>query len=181
SHLRHRLEALHGKQDPTAIETAWPHLSNEDRWIRWAARIVLEHQPLASWKDKALAEKNPAARLEALLAAARLGGVCPTHRKDGHVVDTALREELLAALLAMDFQTLGAEQQLGHVRISQIITCETAPKIEMKNIHLLDDLCQHLPQRMASRAKLIVTNVRSFAVMAHRNSVEARCTLTAGQ
>ncbi len=119
--LRHTLEALHGKQDPKAVDTAWPHLSSPDRWIRWAARVVLEHQPLATWKSKALAESNATARLEALLAAARLGGVCPTHRKEGHLVDTALGKELLAALLAMDFHNLTPEQQLGHVRISQII------------------------------------------------------------
>jgi putative heme-binding domain-containing protein len=128
--LRHQLEAFHGKQDPKAVETAWPHLSSSDRWIRWAARVVLEHQPLTTWKAKALSETNPAARLEALLAAARLGGVCPTHRKDGHVVDTALGEELLGALLSMDFSTLSTEQKKAHVRISQIIMNRFGPPNE---------------------------------------------------
>jgi putative heme-binding domain-containing protein len=115
--LRRSLEALHGKQDPQAIETAWPHLDHEDRHIRWAARTILEHQPRAQWEAKALASGN----VEALLALARVGGVCPTHRQPGHAVDTALRDRLIAALLKIDFAKLGEEQKLAHVRVMQIV------------------------------------------------------------
>ena len=40
--LRKRLEAFHGKVDPQALETLWPHLNSPDRSIRYAARIALE-------------------------------------------------------------------------------------------------------------------------------------------
>src|SRR5262249_8283372 len=40
--LRHRLEAFHGKNDPTAIDFSWPHLNSPDRFIRYAARIAIE-------------------------------------------------------------------------------------------------------------------------------------------
>ncbi len=43
----HQLEAFHGKQDPKAVEAAWPHLGDKDRFIRWAARTAIEHQPVA--------------------------------------------------------------------------------------------------------------------------------------
>jgi hypothetical protein len=75
--LRHSLEAFQGKQDPKAVETAWPHLSSEDRYIRAAARTVLEHQPLAEWQAKALAETNVTAQLEALLSLTRDYGCMP--------------------------------------------------------------------------------------------------------
>ena len=115
--LRRSLEALHGRQDPQAIETAWPHLSHEDRHIRWAARTILEHQPRAQWQEKALASGN----VEALLALARAGGVCPTHRQPDHAVDTALRDKLIAALLKLDFAKLTPGQKLAHVRVMQIV------------------------------------------------------------
>ena len=115
--LRRSLEALHGKQDPQAVGIAWPHLSHPDRHIRWAARTVLEHQPRAGWQDKALA----GGPLEALLALARVGGVCPTHRTPDHKVDLALRERLIAALLKPDFAKLSEEQKQAHVRVMQIV------------------------------------------------------------
>lgn len=119
--LRHQLEALHGKQDPVALETAWPHLSHSDRFIRWAARTVLEHQPSATWEARALAETDPTAQLEALLALARVEGVCPLHRSEDAVVNTATRDKLFAALLNLDWSKLTAEQKIAFVRVSQIV------------------------------------------------------------
>ncbi len=66
--LRHRLEAFHGKVDPKAVETAWPFLSHEDRYIRFAARAAIEHQPYQEWQARALKETNPMAAINALLA-----------------------------------------------------------------------------------------------------------------
>jgi putative heme-binding domain-containing protein len=119
--LRHALEAFHGKQDPKAVETAWPHLRSEDRYIRAAARTVLEHQPLAEWEAKALAETNATAQLEALLALTRRTGVCETHREENHVVNTAARDAILAALLKQDFATLTNDQRMAYVRLTQIV------------------------------------------------------------
>lgn len=70
---RHDLEAFHGHQDPKAVETAWPYLSSPDRWLRYAARIAIESQPVASWRQRALEESNTEAALTALLALARMG------------------------------------------------------------------------------------------------------------
>lgn len=119
--LRHSLEAFHGKQDPKAVETAWPHLSSEDRYIRSAARVVLEHQPLAEWEAKALAETNATAQLEALLAMTRLTGKCPTHRPEGAKVDTSKRDQILAALLKHDFSKLTNDQRMAYVRLIEIV------------------------------------------------------------
>jgi putative heme-binding domain-containing protein len=118
---RHQLEAFHGKQNPQAVDTAWVHLDSSDRYIRWAARTILEHQPAAQWQVKALAETNPAKQLEALLALARVAGVCPTHRKPDAVVDQATRDQLLAALLKLDWAKLTPDQKLAHVRIVEIV------------------------------------------------------------
>lgn len=142
--LRHELEAYHGKADPKAIAAAWVHLSSDDRHIRWAARTILERQPLASWKEKALAETDPVKQTEALLALARLGGICPYHRvpakplgapagekaikaaavPEGATptppVDTALRDSILEALISIDFAALPPHSQSTLVRTVQV-------------------------------------------------------------
>src|SRR5262245_61136959 len=80
---RRKLEAFHGKQDPAAVETAWPFLSSSDRYLRYAARVAIEHQHPAGWRGKALAEKDPNAALAALLALVRVSGSDPYHREKG--------------------------------------------------------------------------------------------------
>jgi putative heme-binding domain-containing protein len=121
SELRHQLAAFHGKADPKAVAFAWPHLSDKDRFIRSAARTVLEHNPIAEWETKALNEKNATAQLEALLALTRLTGVCPAHRKEGYVVNTAKRDQILAALLKRDFIKLTNDQRMAYVRLIEIV------------------------------------------------------------
>ena len=49
----------HGKTDPKAVEAAWPYLGHEDRFIRFAARVAIEHQDPKTWQERALAEKDP--------------------------------------------------------------------------------------------------------------------------
>jgi len=70
---RKKLESFHGKQDPAALEAAWPQLASPDRYLRYAARIAVEHQPVASWQEKVLAEKNPVALIQGAIALARHG------------------------------------------------------------------------------------------------------------
>jgi putative heme-binding domain-containing protein len=119
--IRRFLESFHGKADPKAVETVWPHLSDKDRFIRAAARTALEHNPVAEWETKALNEKNATAQLEALLALTRVTGVCPTHRAPDHVVNTAMRDKLWAALLKRDFKKLNNEQRMAYVRLTEIV------------------------------------------------------------
>jgi putative heme-binding domain-containing protein len=120
--LRHKLEAFHGRVDPSAVAFAWPHLNSPDRFIRWAARTAVEHQPVGQWSDRALTESNHSLRVEALLALARVGGISPPHRtKNSPPVDTALAAKLLAALTASDWSALDAERRLAFVRTAQIV------------------------------------------------------------
>jgi hypothetical protein len=73
--VRHDLEALHlTREDPRAVAAAWPYLGDEDRPIRYAARVALETVSPAAWKARALAETDAATALGGLLALARVGG-----------------------------------------------------------------------------------------------------------
>jgi putative heme-binding domain-containing protein len=71
--LRRKLEAYHTKNDPAAIDFAWPHLDSADRNIRYAARVAVEHQDPKLWQARALAETRVTALNQALIALVRAG------------------------------------------------------------------------------------------------------------
>jgi len=105
--LRHQLEAFQGKQNPKAVDFAWPYLDSNDRFIRYAARIAIESQPVAEWQDRALAETRTNAALTALLALARCGGE-----------DTQL--PLLLALAKFKLVGASEEMQLDKLRVMEL-------------------------------------------------------------
>ncbi len=119
--LRRQLEAFHAKQDPEAIEVAWPQLGSRDFFIRWAARTAVEHQPRESWQEKVFAETNAQAKIEALLALTEVAGIDPQHRKPNDPPnDPALGARILETLAAFDFKSLSNEQRIAVARIAQI-------------------------------------------------------------
>src|SRR5690606_9013174 len=70
--LRRELEALHVAGAPASgLELAWENLKNSDRYVQYAARIAVEHQPISTWKAKALAEKDPVTLTQAIIALSR--------------------------------------------------------------------------------------------------------------
>ena len=106
--IRRSLEALHGEGvGPEAIDAAWPHLASKDRFIRFAARIVLEKQPTERWADRALAELQPQASIEALIALARVG-------------DKSLQPKIITALSRLDFGAQPAELRQPLLRAWQL-------------------------------------------------------------
>lgn len=68
---RRALERLHGGATPPSLEPLFAALDSTDRFLRFAARIALERQGLAAWRDAAFALDRPRARYEALLALVR--------------------------------------------------------------------------------------------------------------
>jgi putative heme-binding domain-containing protein len=139
--LRHELEQFHGSPDPAGVDFAWKYLDHEDRFVRFAARTVLEHQPLDRWQTKALNESNPAKQVVALLALSRAAGVCPQHRKGKTVeVDTGLRDEMLSAMINIDPSKLTEQQQQTMVRGVQIIL----NRFGMPDADAVDQLCGRL-------------------------------------
>ena len=105
--MQHQLAAFHGHQDPKALAFAWPQLASDDRFIRYAARLAVESQPVEQWQARALAETNPDAALTALLALARLG-------------PKQIQPELLSALSRMSMSSLTEEQQLDKLRVIEV-------------------------------------------------------------
>jgi putative heme-binding domain-containing protein len=105
--LRRKLESYHGKPDPKALDFIWPHLNSPDRAIRFAARVAVEAQPVATWQTRALEEKSADGGLTSLLALARLGG-------------KSAQDECLRALGKWPLSTLPERQQLDKLRVIQV-------------------------------------------------------------
>jgi putative heme-binding domain-containing protein len=105
--LRRSLEAYHGKPQPGAVDAAWPHLKSEDRFIRHAARIALENQPVGEWQERALKETDPRTLTTALIALARHG------KPD-------VKDRMLGALTKVNYASLSEAVQLDLLRALEL-------------------------------------------------------------
>jgi len=144
--LRRRLETFHGEQNPQAVAAAWPNLGHKDRLIRNAARIAIEHQPVASWKDKALGEKEPRAALTALMALIRHGA-----KADQAAVISALDQIPLDGMDLLGQTTLLRNYTLAFLRLGEPTAEQKkntitrfAPLFPHKDTGLSQDLCEML-------------------------------------
>jgi len=106
--IRRSLEAYHIGAESGAIDFAWPYLSHSDRFVQYAARIAVEHQPLSEWESKALNETNPRALTQAIIALARHG-------------DTSQRNQMVQALMGLDYETLSEEDQMNLARAFEVV------------------------------------------------------------
>jgi putative heme-binding domain-containing protein len=121
---RYKLEAFHGKVDPAVVETAWPYLNHPDRFVRFAARVAIEHQDPKTWQERALNEKEPGKAIGALLALVRAVGQDPFHhpRKPGEAVSgEELKEPILEALGHISWEELTYSQRLDLLRVYAIL------------------------------------------------------------
>lgn len=122
--LRHKLEAFHGTHDARAVPTAWPYLSHEDRFVRFAARVAIEHQDLHTWQHLALRETNPVAAINALLALVRIVGQDPvTHprKPTDPIPGVEMKAALLAGLDRIDRENLSEAQRCDLLRIYTVL------------------------------------------------------------
>lgn len=104
--LRRQLERFHIRDDADdqAIEFIWSNLGHADRYIRYAARVALEHQPANHWQSLVLRETDPETLITAAVAFTRQA-------------DKKLQADLLAALDRIDFASLSENQQLELLRV----------------------------------------------------------------
>lgn len=130
--LRRQLESYHSGPQKGAVDFAWPHLNHEDRFIRYAARIAVEHNPVSEWQSRALSEQDPQRKTHAIIALAR-------HAKP------VLRDALLNALTEIDFAALSESSQIDLLRAYELVMlrCGT-PQGAMKN-KVIEHLNPHYP------------------------------------
>jgi putative heme-binding domain-containing protein len=159
---RHDLEKYHHGPNPRVVGIAWPQLSSNDRFIRYAARIAIERQPVEEWKDKALSEQNPQAAMTGLLALARCS-------------DLTVQPAIFDALAKFPIGKLTDEMKLEKLRVIEVtiarqgvpssaiatkLVAELSPLYPAQSWPLNRELCQTLialsaPDAVAKTMKLL--------------------------
>lgn len=163
---RRKLEAFHGRQDGRIVDKAWPHLNDPDPWLRHAARIAVEHQPLESWQPRALAEARTAASLTALLS-----------------LSQGCSQEVLPAIVErvdqLSWQELTESQKWTAVRIYELCLARSSADpgtIKAKILARLDPLYPDVSPRINQALSLLLARLgaprlvpRTMALLADTN------------
>ena len=132
--LRRSLEQFHGKENSAAVGKAWPHLSSEDRWLRHAARVAIESQPVDQWAAKVHAESNPQAAISGAVALAR-------HGNEAH------RDAQIDALLKLNPGELKESQLLGLLRAYALTFIRLGKPSEEQREQIIEELDAHFPHK----------------------------------
>lgn len=129
---RRQLEEYHVKKDAKAIELAWPYLKDNDRFIRFAARIAIENQPVSTWKERALNEKDPITSIHAIAALARHG-------------NAGLKSRMFNSLMSVDYASLSKSQQLDLLRSFELTLSRLGKPDASQNTKVINYLTAHYP------------------------------------
>jgi len=131
--LRRELEQFHAKGASAAgLEKAWNHLNHPDRFVQYAARVAVEHQPVATWKARALAETNPTTKIQAILALAHQG-------------TNADAAGMLTSLMQVDYATLSATDKQNILRTIEVILARYDQGATASKAQLIAYLDPHYP------------------------------------
>ena len=121
---RRKIEQFHQGANPAAVAYAWPYLKHPDRFIRYAARLALEHQPINEWKDKALTEKDPITATNALIGLIRQS-------------KPELKSAIYASLVAIDGKAFSESQKLDILRAYELAMLRLGmPDAALSLIHI---------------------------------------------
>jgi putative heme-binding domain-containing protein len=112
--LLKEIEAYHRPAaDPVkAVEFLLPLLGHQDRFIRYSARVALEHQPVKFWQEKVLAARDADTVIQGVVALARQG-------------DKTLQPKLVAALTDLFSAKLTERQVRDVLRAYQLVFVRT--------------------------------------------------------
>ncbi len=135
--LRKQLEAFHGEPQSDALDFAWPYLKHEDRFIRYAARIAVEHQPVNQWEARALKEKDPETLIQLMVALARHG-------------KASSRNAMLKSLTAINYESLTESQQIDLLRAFELTLLRMGTPDAAAKGQLIAYLDPHYPAKTNS-------------------------------
>ncbi|PQO41763.1 heme-binding protein [Blastopirellula marina] len=144
--LRRELEKLHVSKDSAGLDLALQNLGSDDRFLRQAARIGLEHHEPAQWQAKALELSDTNSVIETAIALARVG-------------DDSLRGQLLDKLDAIDYDAASQQQKLGLLRAYELVLVRMGDDAEVRDRYLkkLDPLLPaQTPEENRMLAELLV-------------------------
>nr|WP_277487588.1 c-type cytochrome [Catalinimonas alkaloidigena] len=130
--LRIRLEQYHEDNKSGGLEAAWPYLNHADRFVRYAARIAVEHQPVSNWQDKVLNAEDPITQIQGTIALARHG-------------NKSLKNQMLSKLAEIDYNTLSEAQQVDLLRAFEVTLARMGMPSATTRQATIDYLSPHYP------------------------------------
>jgi len=159
---RHSIEAYQGKEDPAGLETAKANLGSPDRFLRYAARIVLERQPVESWQKTVLAEADAQAAFTGLLSLARLGSAevqADVFKALARFPAAKLDDAMLLQKLRV-IEVSVARHGKPTAELAAAVAADVNPRFPSKNVELNLELCQVLlaldaPEAVAKTVALL--------------------------
>lgn len=101
--LRHTLESFQKSATEEGLSLAWENLNHEDRFIRYASRMVLEHSSFDAWKDRFTSETDATKLINSSIAIARTD-------------DPKNQQLIYEKLNPIQLETLTKENQLALLR-----------------------------------------------------------------
>jgi putative heme-binding domain-containing protein len=146
--LRRQLEEYHGHSDSHAVDFVWPYLGHEDRFIRFVARVAIEHQDVKTWQERALAETDPSRAIPALLALTRVAGQDPFHhprKPSDRVPGAEVKDAILEALFRIEWEKLNDSQRLDLLRVYAVLFNRMGKPDEAMRTKLIARLDSHYP------------------------------------
>ncbi len=134
--MRSQLETMHAANTPTNIELAWSQMDSLDWNLRNAARIAIEHQPITTWRERALSESRITAAIEACLALVRSG-------------DPSVVINVVERLLGMKSADLSLSQAWGLLQCYSLLEQSSADKLEDRKLRIVEQI-ESLVSHLAS-------------------------------
>jgi putative heme-binding domain-containing protein len=130
--IRHQLEAFHGVEAAAAVPLALRYLDHEDRAIRFAARVALEHQPVERWRTAVLDLEPGRGLIQGIIALARNG-------------QPADRAAAFTALQQLDFSQLPKPLQLDLLRAYGLVALRLGTPDDTERAAILQKLDSFFP------------------------------------
>ncbi|PCJ97394.1 MAG: heme-binding protein [Flavobacteriaceae bacterium] len=140
--IRKQLEGYHNGYKEGAVDFAWPYLNHKDRFIQYAARLAVEHQPLQSWQERVYEEKDPVALTQGIVALSK------------HA-DKSQRERMLSKLLEIDYNGLSSKNQIDLLRAYELSLSRFGkPATSLQN-KVINRLTPHYPAKTDVKNQLL--------------------------
>ncbi len=130
--LRRSLEAYHNVKNSQAVPLAMQHLDHPDRFIRYAARIALEHQDLGYWASRVLLSPNPEVTIHGIIALARSD-------------QSEYRDQAINKLNSIDFSSLSRDSKLALLRAYSLVMIRLGKPGNPLVQEMINSLNPHFP------------------------------------
>lgn len=130
--LRKEIEQYHAKVDEKSIPLAWDNLNHTDRFIRYASRVALEHQPVANWESRYFAERDPIKIIE--------GGIALAHQGD-----KGLQGKIIEKLDQISWKELSEPQQIDLLRTYSLLGIRMGIPDEQHRKMAIRKIAPHFP------------------------------------